>query len=66
MSDFWFVVIILGPVVLYYGTRRSERRQRTFVWVFVLTVASLLVYNALWGTCGRWGPWIEDFCTEPP
>lgn len=65
MSDFWFVAIILGLVILYYKTRGSERSQRIFVKVLVLAFVSFMIYNALWGLCGRWGPWDEDFCTEP-
>ncbi len=66
MSDLALGAAVLGLAALWYVAKGSERGQRIFAWVFVLALVSFLVYGALWGACGRWGPWIEGFCDEPP
>lgn len=65
MSDLAFLVVLLSLAIIWYGTRRSEKGQRIFGWVVILVLVSFLVHGALWGVCGRWGPWNEVFCTEP-
>jgi len=65
-SDRFFFAVIIGLVCWWFiWARKSERRVKTFVWVVLLLLGLAMVHNALWGVSGRWGPWNEDFCTEP-
>jgi hypothetical protein len=62
-----FIAIVALVVVLWYALplRKSERGVRMFVWVAIAIFGLFFIHNALWGTCGRWGAWDQDFCTEP-
>ena len=64
-TDASLLVTVIGLIVLWYALRKSETGRRAFAWVAVLVVALSLLHNALWGTCGRWGSWNQDLCTEP-
>lgn len=61
-SFFLSIVVLAG---LWYAMRKSERGIRVFLWAAGLVLVLFMVHNALWGTCGRWGAWNEDFCAEP-
>lgn len=64
-TDASLVITIVALIALWYALRKSERGTRIFLWVVGVVVAFTMIHWALWGTCGRWGPWNEDFCTEP-
>ncbi len=64
-TDGSLLVAVVALIVLWYSLRKSERGKRAFLWVAGLVVVLFLVHTALWGICGRWGPWNRDFCTEP-
>lgn len=75
-TDASLFLTIVGLVVLWYALRKTEGRIRVWIWVVGIVFVITMVHNALWGACGRWGPWqtgtaeerdaLEEFCTEPP
>lgn len=64
-TDASLLLALVALVSLWYATRKSEKGKRIFLWVVGLVFVVFVVHSALWGACGRWGPWNEDFCTEP-
>ncbi|HEV8714626.1 MAG TPA: hypothetical protein VGX03_17580 [Candidatus Binatia bacterium] len=74
-TDTLLAIIVIGLVLLWFVLRRTPKGVRIFLWVLGMIFMTAMVHNALWGACGRWGPWqtgtleerraLQNFCTEP-